>query len=145
MLQISQLSYSIDGKKILSDISFTLSEGDFAGLMGPNGSGKTTVIRALSGVIRGYDGVLSLSGRDLKTYPRKEAARLIAVVPQEAHFPFPFTVREIVLMGRAPHQKQWAFDSIEDVKIASLAMDEADCAQFAERAIDTLSGGEKQR
>src|SRR3989338_3716825 len=137
MLKMNQLSTSIDGKKILKDVSFTLSSGDFVGLLGPNGSGKTTVIRALSGVAEPYEGTIWLNGKDLKSISRKERAQVIAVVPQEAHFAFPFSVREIVLMGRAPHQKQFAFDSAEDVALARQAMEMTDCMQFEDRSIDT--------
>ena len=144
MFEIQKLSYSIRTKNILRNISFSLSPGDFSGLLGPNGSGKTTVIRALSGVAD-YEGSIFLNGKDLKSYSRKEAAKVIAVVPQEAHFAFPFSAHEIVLMGRMPHQKHFAFDSKEDLAIAQKAMELTDCAQFADRAMDTLSGGEKQR
>lgn len=145
MLDIQHLSYSIGEKKILRNVSFTLLSGEFVGLLGPNGSGKTTVIRALSGVAEPFDGTIWLEGKNLKSISRKERAQIIAVVPQEAHFAFPFSVREIVLMGRAPHQKQFAFDSAEDVAIAKQAMEMTDCLQFEGRTIDTLSGGEKQR
>lgn len=115
------------------------------GLMGPNGSGKTTLLRIVSGVLRNYQGDLTLHSKNLSRFSCRELAQTVAVVPQEAHFAFPFSALEVVLMGRHPYQKSFAFDSSTDLEIAHWAMQKTDCAQFAARSVETLSGGEKQR
>lgn len=145
MLATKNLSYAIAGKQILKNISFEIEEGQFVGLLGPNGSGKTTLIRILSGIYRNYDGTASLKLLHLNRLPPRGLAQSIAVVPQEADFAFPFSALEIVLMGRSPFQKHFAFNSVADHQIARAAMEKTDCWQFAARPMDTLSGGEKQR
>lgn len=145
MLQTKNLSYSIKNQKILDDVSFTIERGEFSALLGPNGSGKTTLIKILSGVIRQYQGVATLHGLYINGLTPKGLAKTVAVVPQEANFIFPIKALEVVLMGRHPHQKGFAFDSLEDHQIAKSAMMKTDCWQFSARNIQTLSGGERQR
>ncbi|MBI2339510.1 MAG: ABC transporter ATP-binding protein [Deltaproteobacteria bacterium] len=145
MLEAKQLTYCINGKKILADVSFQIERGDFVALLGPNGSGKTTLIKILSGVLRGYTGSANLNLMHINRMTHRGIAQFVAVVPQEAHFVFPFTALEVVLMGRQAFQKSFSFDSAEDLQIARRAMERTDCRQFADRKISTLSGGEKQR
>lgn len=145
MLEAKNISYGVNGKKILDGVSFRMERGEFVGLLGPNGAGKTTLLKILGGVIRHYEGTATLNLIHLKAMKPRGLAQFIATVPQENHFAFPFSALEIVLMGRQPHRRSFSFDSEEDLQIARVAMDRTDCRQFSERTIDTLSGGEKQR
>jgi len=145
MLEIKNLSYQINGNKILNDVSFKVEKGEFVGLLGPNGSGKTTLLRILSGVYRDYQGKANLNLIPVNKLSLQGLAKFIAVVPQDAHIPFSFSSLEIVLMGRTPYKKHFAFDSDVDLQIARVSMERTDCWQFANRDINTLSGGEKQR
>ncbi len=145
MLQTNNLSYFINGRRILDHVSFQINSGEFVGLMGPNGSGKTTLIKILSGAIRNYEGSATLHLLHINRLKPRGLSQTLAVVPQEAHFAFPFTCLEVVLMGRHPFQKSFSFDSESDTQIAKRAMQKTDCWQFADRTLQTLSGGEKQR
>lgn len=145
MLRTVNLSYSVNEKSILKNISFEVAEGEFIGLLGPNGAGKTTLLRIVSGALRDYEGVATYKLLNINQLSPKNLARSIAVVPQETFFAFSHTVLEVVLMGRSPFQRHFAFESNEDIQIARAAMERTDCWQFANRTIDTLSGGEKQR
>lgn len=115
------------------------------GLLGPNGSGKTTLLRILSGVYRDYQGAANLNLMPVKNLSYRGLAQFIAVLPQEAFFPFSFLALEVVLMGRTPFKTRFSFDSETDLQIARVCMERTDCWQFAHRDINTLSGGEKQR
>jgi iron complex transport system ATP-binding protein len=145
-LTIDNISFSYDGNvPTLSDVSFGLERGEFLGLLGPNGCGKTTLLRLLDRISIPRKGTISLTGRSLNSYTRTEIARHIAFVPQEAGILFPFTVLEIVLMGRSPHSRGAAFESSRDRDVAEEAMRLTDVAHLARQPITALSGGERQR
>jgi iron complex transport system ATP-binding protein len=129
----------------LHDVSLTIERGSLTGLLGPNGCGKTTLLRLLSGVLRPHAGDVTLNGRSLATLPRRAAARHIAVVPQETHPAFDYTAMEMVLMGRHPHLGAFSFEGPRDLAIALEAMAATGTEHLADRAYMTLSGGEKQR
>lgn len=129
----------------VSGVTFSAGEGEFVSLLGPNGSGKTTLLRLLSGVLRPRKGSVTLFGADIATMPRRSVARTVAVVPQETTSVFPFTVEEIVLMGRFPHLGPYGFEGERDVEAAREAMRLTDTLQLASRHIEELSGGERQR
>ncbi len=145
LLSVHELSFSYGEKRILDSIHLELCPGDFVGVLGPNGSGKTTLIRLLAGVLKPHAGEILLQDRPLSSFPAKQRARLIGVVPQEEEIFFSYTVREIVLMGRWAYSKPFAWETAEDLEIAEQAMREADCLQFADQKIVELSGGEKER
>ena len=102
-------------------------------------------MRAVSGVLAGFSGSVTVAGDDLRTLPRKEVARRIAVVPQEPRFDFPFTALEVVVMGRHPHLAGLAFESPRDLDIARQALARCGALHLAARPIDQLSSGERQR
>jgi iron complex transport system ATP-binding protein len=144
-LSAANVSFSYDGTDAVSADSLAVAPGEFISLIGPNGSGKTTLIRLLAGVIPPKSGAVSLFGRDLRLVPRREIARSIAVVPQETSSVFPFTVEEIVLMGRFPRLGPYGFETKADLDVARDAMRLTGTLDFAARPIDELSGGERQR
>ena len=119
--------------------------GEVLGVIGPNGSGKSTLIRVLAGVRRPSAGSIRLDGKDLHALPRRARARRIALVPQETHLSFPIRVRELVLLGRAPHTGRFGLERQEDLRAAHEAMARAEVLELAGRPVDELSGGERQR
>jgi iron complex transport system ATP-binding protein len=129
----------------LGDVSLCVARGSLTGLLGPNGCGKTTLLKLLSGVIRPATGHVSLDGQRLERLSRREVARRDAVVPQETHPAFDYTALEMVLMGRHPHLGTFALEGPADVAIASGALEATGTVHLAHRAYMTLSGGEKQR
>ena len=133
------------GRAVLGAVSFEVRRGELIGVLGPNGAGKSTLVRALSGVLPRYGGSVRILGDEVRDLPARELARRLAVVPQEPRFELPFTALEIVLLGRHPHLSGLAFESAEDVAIARQALARVDAGALADRAIDELSAGERQR
>ena len=131
-------------RSIIDDVTVEISQGRFTALIGPNGAGKTTLLRLLLGTIEPSSGSIVFNRRRLEDVTRAELARAIGVVPQGEGEPS-FTVREIVAMGRYPHLGPWQRERVEDVAAIERAMHRCDVAQFAERWVTTLSGGEQQR
>jgi iron complex transport system ATP-binding protein len=129
----------------LRDVSVAVAPGSLTALLGPNGCGKTTLLKLLSGVIAPHTGEVTLAGQRLAGMPRREIARRVAVVPQETHPAFDFTALEMVLMGRHPHLGAFQLEGPDDLRIASQALTATGTAHLAERTYMTLSGGEKQR
>jgi len=144
-LDTRRLSFDYAGRGALDDVSLYAAPGEVVGLLGPNGSGKSTLIKVLSGVLAGYRGSARVAEREVQTIARRDLARSLAVVPQESSFGFPFTVIEIVLMGRHPHLAGLAFESPQDVALAREALERCGAGAMAERSIHELSSGERQR
>jgi len=142
---VEGLSFAYRERQVLSDVSLDVTPGERFGLLGPTGSGKSTLIRLLSGVRRPSQGRIILGGRDLASYSPRERARKIAVVPQETALDFPFSVLEVVLMGRAPHLGGFGFEGDVDVAAAERAMARTGVLELSRRFFHELSGGEKQR
>ena len=150
MLQASDLTFGYDrrgngGRLVLDRVSASVSRGDIVGLLGPNGSGKTTLLRLLAGMLTPSSGQVLLDGRPVTAMTRRELARQIAVVPQDTHSTFDFTVLDIVLMGRYPHLGPFEIEGPADMEIAHEALAATDTDGLGSRRFATLSGGEKQR
>jgi iron complex transport system ATP-binding protein len=144
-VRIERVSFAYGDREVLRDVAFDISRGECFGILGPTGSGKSTLVRLLSRVLRPTTGRILLSSRDLGTYPPRELARSMAVVPQETALDFPFSVLEVVLMGRAPHLGGFGFEGDRDVAAAERAMERTGVDDLAARFFHQLSGGEKQR
>ncbi len=144
-VEIKSLSFSYTDNELLKNLSFSVPEGEFFIIIGPNGSGKTTLMKIIAGILKPKKGKLRILDRPLKDYTRKELAKTIALVPQMAVLDFPFTVTELVLMGRSPHLNMLGFEQEKDLEIAGNAMALTDIEHLAHRPLDQLSGGECQR
>ncbi|HET7875081.1 MAG TPA: ABC transporter ATP-binding protein [Methylomirabilota bacterium] len=129
----------------IRDLSLSVAPGEIFGVIGPNASGKTTLIRLLSRVLVPNRGEITVGGESLMRLTAREVARRVAVVPQDAPQGFPFTVEELVLMGRFPHAPGRFFESAEDRAAAREAMAATGVLDLREEPFDRLSGGERQR
>jgi len=127
------------------DVSVAIARGSLTALLGPNGCGKTTLLKLLSGVLRPHAGEITLDDHPLAGIPRRLAAQRIAVVPQETHPAFDYSVLEMVLMGRHPHLRAFQLEGPGDLTIARDALASTGTSHLADRPYMTLSGGEKQR
>ncbi|MEA2039601.1 MAG: ABC transporter ATP-binding protein [Thermodesulfobacteriota bacterium] len=144
-IDIKNLNYAYGKYVVLTDVSFRVKRGDFFIIIGPNGSGKTTLMSLISGIIRPKKGQLEVFGMSMQGYTRKALARTIAFVPQMVEVDFPFTVNEVVLMGRSPHQGILGLEKREDLEIAKQAIAFTGLEHLSHRKLTQLSGGELQR
>lgn len=133
------------GHAVLRDLTFEIPRGSLVGILGPNGSGKTTLLRVLDGLIAPWHGRVTLDGSDLRTMKRSALARRTAMVPQETHPAFDYTVLELAIMGRYPHFDGFEVEGPDDLAIARQALRATGTLHLEHRLFNTLSGGEKQR
>jgi iron complex transport system ATP-binding protein len=129
----------------LAGVSFAIAAGEVFGVVGPNSAGKTTLLRLLTRVVTADRGEVRLAGRPVARLPHAELARQVAVVPQDAPRPFPFSVEQLVLMGRYPHAPDRFFESAEDRALADAAMEATGVRHLAALPLEQLAGGERQR
>jgi iron complex transport system ATP-binding protein len=144
MIQTERLTFAYKDKPVLDGVSLSVDKGEMVGIIGPNGSGKTTLLKIFSAVLMGR-GEVTLNGRNIQTYGKLELSRLSAMVPQESQILFPYTVAEIILMGRASYHSPLALEGERDLEVARASMKLTDSLSFADRYLHELSGGEKQR
>ena len=144
-LSVENLQFHYPGVPVLRDISFNVPGGDFLSLLGPNGSGKSTLLRLLDRILLPQAGSISIDSRPLSSFNRRELARIIAYVPQDTLWVFPYTVLEVVLMGRSPHVRQSGFENQQDLDVARSMMRLTDIEHLADKLITAISGGERQR
>ncbi|MFQ3580559.1 MAG: ABC transporter ATP-binding protein [Chloracidobacterium sp.] len=145
MLELDRVWFEVDRVTIVRDIALSPARGTFLALVGPNGSGKTTVLRLLAGLLRPTRGVARLDGRSLAQWSRRAVARQVAVVPQNTHLDFAFTVRDIVAMGRHAHLGRFQPEGPHDRSVIEMALARADLLHLKARLVTGLSGGERQR
>jgi iron complex transport system ATP-binding protein len=142
---VSEVCFDYDGQPVLTGICLNIGAGERVAILGPNGVGKTTLLRLLSGARSPTRGSILLDGSDLHSVPRQESARKIAVVPQDLAIPFAFTAREIVELGRTPHLGLLRGFRSGDRRAVERAMHSTDTIDLSDRIINELSGGERQR
>jgi iron complex transport system ATP-binding protein len=147
MLNVRDLSFSYSGDPrhvVFHEVSFSVSAGRVFCLLGPNGTGKSTLLKCVSNVLHGWKGTVMLDGQAIEDLGPAEVARFVGYVPQNQVSTFPFLVKDVVVMGRNPHLSLLSSPSREDERIASSAMETTGVLPLSERPCTTLSGGEWQ-
>lgn len=144
MLEVREIRFEY-GEPVLKGVSFEVANKELLVVLGPNGSGKSTLLKIIVRVLEPQSGSVILDGRDITTMPRRQTARLIGYVAQESTQRFPLTAMEYVLQGRFAQGRLIGFESEEDVREASRAMEMTETVEFAARYVGELSGGERQR
>ncbi len=145
MLNAEAVSFGYGAHAVLHGVNVEVPAGGIVGVLGPNGSGKTTLLKLLAGLLAPDSGRVCLDGRDTAGLDRATLARRLAVVPQETHLAFDYTVLEIVLMGRHPHLRAFELEGPADLDIARRMLTSTGTSDLESRMFRTLSGGEKQR
>lgn len=145
MLEASRVSFAYGQVFALREVTLRVSRGQILGILGPNGSGKSTLLRLLAGIARPTHGHVTLENLSVSSIARWLLAKRLAIVPQETHLAFEYTVLEMALMGRYPHLGPLELEGPDDVAIARQALAATGTGGFADRPFTTLSGGEKQR
>ncbi len=145
MIELYLLSYAYQQRPALEQVSLRIGEGEFWGILGPNGSGKSTLLKLLARALKAQTGSILVAGRSIHSYGHREYARLVGYLPQEYSLVFDFTVQELVLMGRYPHQSLLGSSSFRDLKRVRPMMETTDVWELRARRFSQLSGGERQR
>lgn len=145
LLKIDNISAGYYREDVIKTISLDVNQGDFLGIIGPNGSGKTTFLRLATRSLYPRIGEIYFKGENIFKMDLKEFCRSVAFVSQDFEANFAFSVLEVVLMGRIPHLKRLQFETKEDIKIAENALSECDILSLRDKMIDELSAGERQR
>ncbi|MCX2923248.1 ABC transporter ATP-binding protein [Streptomyces sp. NEAU-W12] len=144
-LSVEGVTLTAGARRLVRDVSLTASAGQVVGLVGPNGSGKSSLLRAVYRVLRPVAGTVRVDGTDVRSMPARHLARTVAAVVQDSAADFDLAVREVVAMGRTPHQRLLAGDTAEDAAVIDDALASVDALHLADRRFDRLSGGERQR
>ena len=144
-LKTRSLKYNYDKKVVLENVDLEIIKGETIGILGPNGCGKTTLLKNLNKNLIPAEGCVLLDDMDMGEMPKKDIAKKVAVVPQTNEIRFAFTVRDIVTMGRFPFQGLMSGESDEDLRIVNNAIEKTGLSDLADRHINTMSGGERQR
>ncbi len=143
-----QSRFAKNPEAVITELSYTIEAGSIVGILGPNGSGKSTLLKLLARVFTKQEGSIELFGQNIEQLSQADIARIVAFVPQETQQVFPFTIGEMVLMGRFPHHAGLGgchWEDPEDLAIAQSAMQDLDVVHLADRLITDVSGGERQR
>lgn len=144
-LTVAGLCVEVARRRLVQDLEFSVAPGEFIAVLGENGVGKTLTLHTLAGLRPPAAGNVRLGDRDLREWPRRELARALGLLAQSSEDPFPSTVLESVLIGRHPHLEFWQWEGEADATLARAALSEVDLAEREDRALDTLSGGERRR
>lgn len=145
VLKLEGVGFRYDRLWALRGVDLEVCAGELVGILGPNGSGKSTLLKVADGICIPQKGKVLLGGRPLSGRGRRDVARQVAMVAQENHFRFSFSVMEVVLMGRFAHLGRFHFERPGDVRVAWEALEATRSSELASRSIHELSGGEKQR
>ena len=144
-IEAKEIQSVLSGNQILKGVDLKAGRQELLGVIGPNGSGKSTLLKCIYRVLKPTAGAVYLDGTPLEQLSYRKSARQVAVVAQHNYYNFDFCVRDVVLMGRAPHKRPLERDSAEDYRIVAEALETVGMADFADRTFSTLSGGEQQR
>lgn len=145
ILDVQQAGFRYDHRRLIfSDISFTLAEQEVLCILGPNGIGKSTLIRCLANLNPLSGGSIRVHGKDIRSLNHREVAKIVGYVPQAHEIVFPFQVRDFVLMGRAPHLALFSSPDREDLARTDAAMDLVGITRIADKPVNEISGGEYQ-
>lgn len=144
-IQTEGIEVSLGGAQILHGVSLQAGDNRLVGVIGPNGSGKSTLLKCIYRVLKPTGGAVYIDGRALGAYSVRESAQRISVLAQHNYYNFEFTVREVVLMGRAPHKRALERDTARDYQIVDEALETVGMSEMRDRSFSTLSGGEQQR
>jgi zinc transport system ATP-binding protein len=142
IVQIQNVWFAYNGKTVLQDVTLDIQPGDFIAMIGPNGGGKTTLLKLMLGLIRPDQGSIKILGG-----PAEKASHHIGYVPQDVHInrSFPISAIDVVLMGKLKPDKRWALNSAQDRREALDALEQMEISDYANSKIDALSGGQRQR
>jgi iron complex transport system ATP-binding protein len=145
-LQVTEAGYHYDAAKTsgFTNINFVLEDGEVMSILGPNGCGKTTLLKCLNSLVKLHQGSVAIDGQNISHLPRSEVARSIGYVPQLHQPAFPFTVLDAVLVGRAPHLGLLESPGQEDIRIAEEALEAMGISQLKDKPYTQISGGERQ-
>ncbi|MEV8393500.1 MULTISPECIES: ABC transporter ATP-binding protein [unclassified Streptomyces] len=144
-LTLEGVTFAIDGKSLVQDLSLHVDSGQVVGLVGPNGSGKSTALRCVYRALKPTGGVVRVDRHDLTSLTLRQSARAVAAMTQDSAVDLDFTVEEVIALGRAPHLRGNQALSGRERDLATDAMARLDILHLARRGILTLSGGERQR
>ena len=142
---LRDVSFGYGYGPVLEGVSFSLGKGEMMGVVGPNGSGKSTLLRLVSGILKADGGEIAIEGRPIGDYRRRELSLSVAAVPQDGGTVFPYTVEELVSMGRYPHLNWSGSLGPGDREACERAMELTAVTPFLHRTLDHLSAGERQR
>lgn len=145
IISLENVSFSYNQQPVLQEIDLSIYQGQFIGIIGPNGSGKTTMLKLISGILAPQTGKIKIFNQEISTIPRKKIAKIISLVPQDSYISYNYKVKEVVFMGRIPYINQWKGETIFDYQISRDAMEKTDSLCHAEKGIHQISGGEMQR
>ena len=145
MIAVENVGVTLGGKSIVEGVSFDVPRGSLVGLVGPNGAGKTTIVKAINGLLAPDEGRVEIDGDPMPRLSAREVSRRVATVPQDSSMSFEFPVRDVVAMGRTPHRSRFERESAADREAVAEALRRTQVAEFADRSIDEVSGGERQR
>ncbi|MFB6133967.1 MAG: heme ABC transporter ATP-binding protein [Halanaeroarchaeum sp.] len=144
-IRVDDVTVRLGGQRIIDDVSLSVDEGRFVALIGPNGAGKTTLLRTISGILAPETGTVRLGDDRIGALSSDAVSRRVAVVPQNTNLAFAFDVRDVVEMGRTPYQSRVGIGDAGGDDLVAAALDRTDVAHLAERSIEDVSGGERQR
>ena len=145
LIAVQNLNFSYQQHPVLDQISFSISTGDYVSIIGPNGSGKSTLLKCLNRIVRTQPGVIKILGKEVETYSQKELGKIIGYLPQSREQLFPYTVHEFVMMGRYVYLPAFAYTAAKDHKIVEQVLGMTGLTDLAQRRVNTLSGGERQK